>query len=789
QVPWIVAGTVRENILFGSAWDEQWYGRVVHACCLADDLTGFPAGDATELGERGINLSGGQKARVALARACYSRPAVALLDDPLSAVDPRVGRDLFSRAIGPGGLLDECGATRLLVTHQRQCLPKCDRVLVLRGGRLVAEGSWRQLAALKLTELTAGHGGLMGPPAAAADVEGVAAAASEDGPTVDEVVLDDDVDGDRAPAGTEGEEEKVTTAGDAAAAAAASLAVASSGSEDLVQSEDRVTGTVSWRVYGSYCRHLGLMATGFICAAMFAGQAVFLASEWWLALWSRADGEDQGHVKWLWVYGMLTGIVIVVAFVRSATFFEATLSAATSIHNSMARRVLFAPLSFFHTNPSGRIVNRFSKDQGHVDDLLPSCTFDALQSAFQVAGAFVLVAVAVPVILPVFLPLALAFYWVRHRYVTASRDIKRWEAVSRSPIFASFSATLKGLPTIRAYGAADRFHDEFLKLMAHNSNWYFAFISTSRWIGVRLDAVAGTALLAAALLAVAMRDRINTGVMALALTHVLQLTGLMQWVVRQVRRAGVYTVRHSYDTMCGGCAQAYRPYMRISGCLPPVLRDLSFSLPPGTSCGVVGRTGSGKSSLMLTLFRLIDVVGGRILLDGCDTATLGLDALRRQLAIIPQDPVLFSGTLRRNLDPWRAYDDKALWEVLGAVQLAESVAAMPGGLDAAMAECGGNLSVGQRQLFCLARALLQDAKVLALDEATANVDRATDQLIQVRSCSHGRVLLVIAHRVDTILDTDHLLVLSGGQLVESGDPRRLAEGDGVFAKMVAAAKL
>ncbi|GIM00727.1 hypothetical protein Vretimale_5639, partial [Volvox reticuliferus] len=589
----------------------------------------------------------------------------------------------------------------------------------------------------------------------------------------------------------------------------------------LVQLEDRVTGSVSWRVYASYCRHLGLLATALIWVALFAGQAVFLASEWWLALWSRADSSEQGNIRWLWVYGMLTGIVIVVAFVRSATFFEATLSAATSIHNAMARRVLRAPLSFFHTNPSGRIVNRFSKDQGQVDDLLPSCLFDALQSAFQVLGAFVLVAIAVPVILPVFLPLLAAFYWVRHRYIAASREMKRWEAVTRSPIFASFSATLKGLPTIRAYGAASRFDDAFLELMAHNGNWYFASISAARWIGVRLDAVAGTALLAAALLAVAMRDKINTGVMALALTHVLQLTGLMQWVVRQtaeventmtsVERMLSYTELPSEAPRVAEGGGSPPPGWPKSGAityqdvtavyrpgLPSVLRDLSFFLAPGTSCGVVGRTGSGKSSLMLTLFRLIDVVHGRILLDGVDIAAVGLDALRRQLAIIPQDPVLFSGTLRSNLDPWGAHGDEALWEVLQAVQLRGAVAAMPGGLDAAMAECGGNLSVGQRQLFCLARALLQDAKVLALDEATANVDRATDQLIQsaVRDFAHrdreihGRVLLVIAHRIDTILDTDHLLVLAAGQLVESGRPEELiAQRGGVFAGMAAAAKL
>ncbi|GIM00722.1 hypothetical protein Vretimale_5669, partial [Volvox reticuliferus] len=501
-----------------------------------------------------------------------------------------------------------------------------------------------------------------------------------------------------------------------------------------------------WGVYGDYCRHVGLLTTLVILMAMVSGQVVLLLTEWWLSKWAHADIYSQQEIRWLWVYGMLAGIVIVLAFIRSAVFFEATTSTATSIHNAMVHRVLRAPLSFFHTNPSGRIANRFSKDQGQVDDLLPLCLFDALQSTFPALGAIILVAMMVPVTLPVILLLAIAFYWVRYRYITASREMKRWEAVTRSPIFTCFATNMKGLATIRGYDASENFNAAFLKLMAQNASWAFAYQSLSRWIGVRLDAVAGTTLLAASLLAVAMRDKINTGGLAMALTQTVQMTGLMQWVVR--RTAEVENTMTSVERMLsytelpseaprvaegGGSPPPGWPksgaitYQDVTAVyrpgLPSVLRDLSFSLAPGTSCGVVGRTGSGKSSLMLTLFRLIDVVHGRILLDGVDIAAVGLDALRRQLAIIPQDPVLFSGTLRSNLDPWGAHGDEALWEMLQAVQLRGAVAAMPGGLDAAMAECGGNLSVGQRQLFCLARALLQDAKVLALDEATASIDR------------------------------------------------------------------
>eukprot|EP00882_Tetradesmus_deserticola_P004548 GHRQ01004794.1.p1 GENE.GHRQ01004794.1~~GHRQ01004794.1.p1 ORF type:complete len:395 (+),score=149.54 GHRQ01004794.1:630-1814(+) len=386
---------------------------------------------------------------------------------------------------------------------------------------------------------------------------------------------------------------------------------------------------------------------------------------------------------------------------------------------------------------------------------------------------------------------------------------------------------MQGLPTIRAYAAESHFQESFISHLSLNGQWWYAYLATARWIGFRLDLIATITLTMAVLLAMAVRTEVRAAILGLALTHVLQLTGTLQWWTRQtvevennmtcVERMVEYTQLPQEPPRLSEGGAPPPPGWPSSGAitykdvtasyrpgLPPVLQDVSFHLQPGTSCGVVGRTGSGKSSLMLTLFRLIDVNAGSILLDGVDTASIALDALRRQLAIIPQDPVLFSGTLRSNLDPWEQHDDAELWRVLGAVQLKSAVRAA-GGLRVHMAEAGDNLSVGQRQLFCLARALLQEARVLALDEATANVDRSTDALIQqsLRKFTSaeagkgsGRVLLVIAHRIDTILDCDHLLVLSNGQLVEQGAPKELAalaggagQGQpGVFAGMMEAAK-
>ncbi|KAL6756466.1 P-loop containing nucleoside triphosphate hydrolase protein [Haematococcus lacustris] len=818
-----MAGSVRDNILFGCALDPDWYAKVVAACALQQDLAALPAGDMTELGERGINLSGGQKARVALARAAYCRADVVLLDDPLSAVDPHVGRTLFEQCIGPRGIMQ--GSTRVLVTHQRQYLPQCGQVMVLRRGRCVGQGRWQQLQELGLQELAAANGpeppetpqlaGLhddatksntvaanvaelgsqagdcksdralsaqLVPPLPSANLSDTTSAASD---AAVEVVsgaaqlLDQSDDHGGAlgsevklvlthatapdmvkakaasPAGKGPKGGKGLSARARAAAQTAADLIRATAAGRLVMSEGRAVGTVRWTVYLQYTRQLGSWASLLIVAVVLAAQASYLAGEWWLSIWSQTAPAAQSEIKWLWVYGLLTGLVVLFGTLRSFLFFTAAVHASTRMHDAMVLRVLRAPLAFFHTNPAGRILNRFSKDLGSVDDTLPVVIFDAIQCGLLVLGALILVAVAVPWVVPVFLPLALSFWFIRHRYIVASREIKRWEAVTRSPIYATFSATLKGLATIRAYSAQPRFQSELLDQLASNGHWSFAFSATGRWIGFRLDLIACTTLLAAALIAAAAREAVRPALLGLALSQLLQMTGIMQWFVRQsaevennmtcTERLLEYTqLPQEPPTLVEG-APAPPPGWPTSGALqfrgvsaryrpglPPVLCDLTFTLKAGCTCGLVGRTGSGKSSLALVLFRLIEVTQGAVLLDGLDVASIGLDALRRQLAIIPQDPVLFSGSVRSNLDPWGRHPDEALWGALRAVQMQRAVQAL-GGLSGKIAEGGDSLSAGQRQLFCLARALLQEAKVLCLDEATANVDRGTDELIQWRS--------------------------------------------------------
>ncbi|DBA75192.1 TPA: hypothetical protein ACH3X1_010497 [Trebouxia sp. C0004] len=954
QVPWVDAGTIRDNIVFGKAYEEQWYVRVVTACALTDDLAMLPWGDLTEIGERGVNLSGGQKARLALARAAYSRADIMLLDDPLSAVDPRVGRILFQECLGPQGIMQ--GSTRLLVTHQRHFLPQCDRILVLKDGCERALGTYSQLASSALTELTqlaeetelddavydeqiltqapqsnsnrvVDESGTesrsalralnAGPVQATLDAEVPAAtvAASQTGNTADHLTTGQHMDGGLAssvPSDSLATLATATTASAAVAAAGTDLHTGDvsaavhtevlrsdkpapeknldglhmqpsgpghkeqaafcpahvvkkkfvlppkvdlrwrpvqlcekwyfrlrgyrkahkpedegvleeeEGKEQaqLNQQEGRASGSTSLKVYFEYFRYCGRTVMWIILAGLMLGQAVFVVSEYWLATWARQSYQDQREAKWIWVYGMLVIIITVIAIVRAVMFFHFTFKASSAMHDEVAQHVLRAPLAFFHTNPTGRILNRFSKDQGTADDHLPQVAFDATQSLFLVAGALILMIIAVPFVLPTLLPLVVAFFWLRHRYITTGREVKRFDATTRSPVYASFSAALKGLPTIRAYDVADHFKGLFVTALDRNSSWWYAFLACSRWVGFRLDTLAAITLSFECILVMAVHQRVSTRLVGLALAHVLNMSGMMQWAVRQtaetendmtsVERMLEYTKLPQEPPTVkqgGGAAPAGWPasgtitYENVTASyrpgLPPVLSNLSFTIQGGMSVGIVGRTGSGKSSLMLTLFRLIDQLAGRILIDGVDIASLGIDALRSQLAIIPQDPVLFSGSLRSNMDPEGSWPDHKLWEALAAVQLKEAVVKV-GGLDAKMEEGGDNLSVGQRQLFCLARALLQDAQILALDEATANVDSTTDALIQqtLKDCTQGqllggrrRTLLVIAHRINTIMDSDMLLVLSDGKLVEQGSPIELSQKPGgTFARLVQAAQ-
>ncbi|CAI5978795.1 unnamed protein product [Closterium sp. NIES-64] len=769
QKPFVMAGSLKDNIIFGRPFQAELYNQVLDACALRRDIANWPRGDLTEIGERGVNLSGGQKARVGLARAAYAADAaLLLLDDPLSAVDPAVGRHLFEQCIR--GVMS--GRPRIVVTHQLQYLPSCDRVLVLDGGKPVALGPYADLAS------QVDFQGLLGGDEREGDegeggVEGLgeeddllAAGGAEVGDGRENGGVGEG--GARLQhqclftVGEDGDEED--TGGDATEGAAAAAAAQydparpvarAQWQQGLVQKEKKEEGMVSLRVYLGYAKRVGVWQSLLLVLLLAVGQTLACAGDWFLAFWSQKK-DQSGPYRPIYTALVLTGVVT--SFVRSGLFFRWCVRAASRIHSAMLACVLGSPLAFFHANPIGRILNRFSADQGILDDLLPFTLFNYLQTLSLAVGAIVMVALGVPWILIPMALLFLLFLRLRYVFLCTSREAKRLEAVTRSPVYAHYAATIQGLTTIRAFGAQQQSATIFHRLLNANGRAFYCWLAASRWLAFRLDTIVSAVVFLVATLAVALRTTLPPGLVALALSYTLQMSGMLQWAVRQGAEV---------ENMFTG--------------------DVSFQLQGGEKCGVVGRTGAGKSTLMLALFRLVQPSGGCILIDGVDTATISLTRLRRNVMAIPQDPVLFGSSLRFNLDPFNQHPDAALWEALDAVQLRGKAGGLQRGLEASMSEFGENFSVGQRQLVCLARAVLHRSRILLMDEATANVDMATDALIQttIRRQFAASTVITIAHRLHTIIDADKVLVLEQGRVVQFGSPQQLAaDRVGSFSRMI-----
>jgi ATP-binding cassette subfamily C (CFTR/MRP) protein 4 len=853
QKPWIFAGSIRDNICFGTTFDEARYHEVLHACDLDEDLARLTDGDATEIGERGVNLSGGQKVRVGLARAVYARTDVVLLDDPLSAVDPSVGRHLVEKCIV--GLLQTKGRTCVLVTHHMQHAEIADQLLVL--GRSADEENEGGEGGVKLPETSGSTAVFCGP------------AEQWSGTKKDEAVAILDVTEEAFVAEVGAKSDSLALTG----ATAPALPVAEKMRTQLVQPEDRAVGRVSLDTYLSYVRFGGSMYAIFVLVLFTAGQGCIIGADFWLMLWSeeeekRADGTssttsaDDAHR--LRVYAILTLVTCALAFMRALLFFNMTITASTNLHRAAFKSVVAAPMHFFTSNPLGRILNKFSSDQGQVDEQLPVCLFDTLQIGFMVLGSITVVCTAIPWLLLFFAPLLMLFFALRRYFLSSCREIKRMDSITKSPIFATFSTHLDGLRTIRAFpNRTDDVHSNFVGMLENNGIAWFSWLLVNRWIGFRLDMLSFVVLsltaVGAVLLAEFSPDSFSPGVAALALVYTISLSGQFQYMVRQsaqvetmvtsVERILYYTripaerreilagaqgkakesaakVQANSNAMDMTHAVVVSPpppswpskgALRIEGLraryrddLPEILRGVSMSIPGGgCRVGIVGRTGAGKSSLISALFGLNEVCGGRIVIDGeqCSptapgdadsssaTAVVPLRRLRDALSLIPQEPHLFSGALRFNLDPFDDHTDEELWRALEAVQLKRFVAESPEQLQMEVAEGGSNLSVGQRQLLSLARAVLRGSKLVVMDECTANVDYATDALIQTTlktgSSFKGCTLLIIAHRIQTIIDCDLIAVLDAGRLVEFGPPAELVKREGkeaFFAAMVEKSK-
>ena len=769
QYAWIQNATVRENILFGKEYDRQWYDMVIDACALRPDLEMLPNGDQTEIGERGITVSGGQKQRLNIARAIYFNSDIVLMDDPLSAVDAHVGRHIFDNAIC-GLLKDKC---RILATHQLHVLNRCDRIIWLQEGRIETIDTF--------DNLMANNEGFQKMMATTAQ---------------EEKTEKEEIDGDEI------EEEKK----DAKKRKNNKRGMA------LMQQEERAVKSVSWGVYAAYVRASGTIFNGpLVISLLIASQGANIATSLWLSFWtSNKFGYSTG--QYIGAYAALGVMQALLMFSFSVSLsILGTRSSKVMLQRAMTR-VLRAPMSFFDTTPLGRITNRFSKDVDIMDNNLT----DAMRMYFftlaMIVSVFTLIIVYFHYFAIALGPLFLMFLFSASYYRASAREMKRHEAVLRSDVFARFSEAVSGTSSIRAYGLQNHFVKGLRASVDQMNSAYYLTFSNQRWLSVRLDTIGNLLVFTTGILVVTSRFNVSPSISGLVLSYILSIVQMIQFTVRQlaeVENAMNATERiHYYGTELdeepplilakvdpawpqSGQITFDDVEMRYRAGLPLVLRGLTMTIQGGERIGIVGRTGAGKSSIMSTLFRLVELSGGTISIDGVNIATVGLKDLRTRLAIIPQDPTLFRGTIRSNLDPFNEHTDLELWSALRQSDLVDASASLDEKthgrihLDGVVEEEGLNFSLGQRQLMALARALVRGSQIIVCDEATSSVDMETDQKIQRTMATgfKGKTVLCIAHRLKTIINYDRICVMDQGTIAELDKPLKLWEAGGIFRGM------
>ncbi|ODN00558.1 Multidrug resistance-associated protein 4 [Orchesella cincta] len=741
QEPWVFAGDVKQNILFGRPFDEEKYKAVVKAAALEDDF-------------KQLDL-------VNLARCLYQNADIYLLDDPLSAVDTKVSRHLFEKCIRE----HLSGKLRILVTHQLQYLPQADHVVILHNGTVAAQGTYGELvdAGVDFVNLMTGD-----------DEDAAARKGSEKHKDVDLKRLEESRE---------------------------------------MHAEKKATGALGSGIYWEYLKTADSPIYLFLVTIFFLMCQFCLSGvDFWLSFWTNAEAKHRkgdendnylGRNVYIYVFTGLVGGVILFSLLRAVGFFIYCMKISVNMHNRMFTSLVRAPSKFFDDNPSGRVMNRFTKDLGSMDEQLPPTFFDMIMIFVNVLGVFVLIVISnYYAIVPTVIVLALLVL-VQRFYLTTARDIKRIEGVTKSPIFTHTSASFQGLTTIRSAQAESILISQFDSLQdIHTTSW-FLFFSSARCFGIWVEVICVIFLTVVSFGFLLLQSSSDSGNLGLAITSAMSITGWLQFgmtqaaevenIMTSVERNLEYANLEPEASLESKPDKLPPPKWPTSGEIrfskvylsydeKDVLKNLSFDIRARQKIGVVGRTGAGKSSIIQALFRLTEPRGD-IYIDGINVKEIGLHDLRRIISIIPQDPVLFSGTMRYNLDPFNEFLDEDLWKVIEEVELKSAVPA----LDYLVADAGSNFSLGQRQLVCLARAILRNNKIIVMDEATANVDPQTDNLIQktIRTKFADCSIITVAHRLHSVIDTDRILVLDNGFVKEYDHPHILLQDpSGILTSMV-----
>ncbi|KAL7911960.1 P-loop containing nucleoside triphosphate hydrolase protein [Trichoderma velutinum] len=832
QTPWIENATIKNNVLFGLPFDPVRYEKVLEACALSRDLSLFEDGDETEVGAQGVTLSGGQKWRLTLARALYSRAGVMIIDDVFSALDAHVGKHVFANA-----LLGELakGRTRILVTHHSSlCLPRADYAVHLVNGVVEHSGSVEELRRTGILE----H--------------------------IIEADEAEEAHKDNAKPG------QVATTPEQDASPKAKAAP-----KKLVEDEKREVGRVKTAVYAGYLKAFSGIPFWSLLILLFAiAQSLTLGRTYWIKIWASSyeqvdksmhvmayqyqktlqtqffsqpmdsanstnvttsfQGETQARSLWFYlgVYCIISTISVLISVSRLYCVYTGSLRASRKIFQGILRSVLRAPLRWLDTVPTGRILNRFTGDFTSMDSSLATNFYSFATVTWEMLGIMVAALFVSPFMIIIAIVLLVACAYFAQQYIAAARTLKRLESTNKSPVISHFASSLAGLSTLRAFSKAPEFTNRIFALIDDWAacSWYIG--AFQMWLMLRIG-ITASMFAAVVGIFVVTTPSIDASLAGFALSFALNFGHAINWGISvatqteldmnaterifeyqslEIENQDGEDVRASWPEE--GRIEVEKLEVGYAEGLPSILKGLSFTAERNQRIGIVGRTGGGKSTLSLSLFRFLQTRSGSITIDGVDISKIKLSDLRTRLAIIPQDPFLFSGTIRTNLDPFGQFSDYELQKALMRVHLISSTPGTPAteavldehsvssaptatendsdvnsalSLSSPVASGGSNLSQGQKQLLCLARAILSRPKVLLLDEATSAVDMETDKLIQdsIRQEFSDSTLLVIAHRLSTVVDFDRILVIKDGVTAEFGTPKELLEiEDGIFKEMI-----